>query len=238
MIHMSKKINEMLKVIRGDISKTVETNIEEVDTIVNAAKPTLMGSNQGVDGAIHVALDRKLGGEGEFNKKICEELKTIPGNMIIRCKRGQAITTGGGGLCKYVIHVVGAKYDGKEGEECTSSCVKTLESCYSAIIEEIKKRPDIKVVGIPIIGAGEYNVPYHIAAEIAVASIGNALVKWKKEDEEMFEMASLQQIVFFVFSPEGQDSEKAKNYESILNELLGQVNPILKKERRIVYHTS
>lgn len=234
---MAKQIENMFEIVRGNIADKEKLDELGVDAIVNAAKPTLMGSDQGVDGAIHGAIDDILGA-GKFNKKICEELEPEQGDAIIRCKRGKAVTTGGYGLCKYVIHVVGSKYDGDSGKECTSSCVKTLESCYSAIIEEIKTRPDIEVVGIPIIGSGEYKVPYKIASEIAVASLGNALVKWKNEDEEMFEMVGLKKIIFFVYSSEGEDSNKTRQCEDIIARLLEDIQPILAQNRRVVYHTS
>lgn len=252
---MGKKIEEMFEVVCGSIVDETKWYNNKIDTIVNAAKPTLMGSNQGVDGAVHKAIDEKAGKKGNFNKIICDQLKTKQWNSVIRCKRGQAVTTSGGKLCKYVIHVVGVKYDGKfvkkikcdgtKVEEkpsriktCTSSCVKTLESCYHAIIEEVKKRPDIKVVGIPIIGAGEYKIPFKLAAEIAVAGVGNALIQWKNEDEEMFEMAELEKILFFAYGPDGENGNITKAYESCINKYLDDAKPIFKKNRRVVCHTS
>lgn len=252
---MSKQINNMFEVVCGSIVDETKWYNNKIDTIVNAANPTLMGSDKGVDGAIHKAIDDKVGQAGSFNKMICNELKTKQGNCIIRCKRGEAVTTSGGKLCKYVIHVVGAKYDGKFVEKincdgtkverrpskiktCTSSCVKTLESCYQEIIEEVKNRPDIKVLGVPIIGAGEYQVPFKIAAEIAVASVGNALVQWKNEDKEMFEMAKLEKIIFFVYGPDGENGKTTKAYEACINKFLNDAKTVFEKNRRIVCHTS
>ncbi len=80
---------------QGDITK------EEVDAIVNAANPSLMGGG-GVDGAIH-----RAGGPA-----IVEECKKIAA-QIGRLPTGQAvITTGGNLLAKYIIHTVGPIWHG------------------------------------------------------------------------------------------------------------------------------
>lgn len=252
---MGKQIENMFDIIKGSLVDETKWPNNKIDTIVNAAKPTLMDGGQGVDGAIRAAIDKKEGKKGSLEKIINKDLKTKKGNSIIRCKRGQAVTTDGGKLCKNIIHVVGAEYDGKfvtimncDGSKtevkpsrratCTSSCVKTLESCYQAIIEEVKKRPNIKFLGIPIIGSGEYRVPFKIAAEIAVASVGNALVKWKKEDAEMFEMAELEKIFFFVYGPDGENGDITNSYELCLNKFLNDAKPVFAKNRRVVCHNS
>ncbi len=215
--------------------------VKKIDTIVNAAKPTLMGSDQGVDGTIHKEIDNYLSSESNsnFRSKICEELQTIHDENLIRCKRGNAVTTKGYGFCKYVIHAVGIPYDGNPEKkyfafyrgECTSSCVKTLERCYTNIVEEIRKHTDMKVIGIPIIGSGEYKVPFEVAVKIAIASVGNALVKWKREDKEMFEMSGIEQIIFFVYNSSGD------NYECA-DKAWNEFQEIFVKEKRVVHHTS
>lgn len=81
-----------------------------------------MGSNQGVDGSLHKAVDAILGEEGRFNFEICKEIDHLPEdidekNIVkerIRCQRGNAVITGGYGLCNHIIHVVGSEYDGKK----------------------------------------------------------------------------------------------------------------------------
>lgn len=238
-----KKINSMLQIIQGDITDAANWKNRKIDTIVNAAKPTLMGSDQGVDGAIHKIMDQHFGEAGSFNRKICKELKTSKGDAVIRCKRGEAVTTKGYKFCNHIIHVVGTMYDGLlkwdgtpyKGHECTSSCIKTLESCYFKIVEEIKKHTDIETVGIPIIGSGEYKVPFDLAAEIAIASVGNALVDWKNQDREMFEMAGIKQICFFVYDTDPTESDR--KYQCV-RQILDKFIPVFEKNRKVVFQSS
>lgn len=230
----------MLEVVRGNIADVSKLNSQSIDTIVNAAKPTLMGSNQGVDGAIHHAIDNLLrcsGSNESFKDKICDELNTRTGYNIIRCNRGQAVLTSGYGLCNHVIHVVGAQYDGSGSrwEDCSSSRVQILESCYYEIVKQIKNHLDIKRIAIPIIASGEYGFPFRTAAQIAIASIGNALIEWKEQDPEMFEIAGIEKIYFFIYHSDA--ILEAENYE-ILNEILNIYKPILKKGRKVVFQSS
>lgn len=172
-----KKIGNMLHIVCGDISNKEELKKNQIDTIVNAANPTLMGSDVGVDYAIHKAIDH-------FNKKIRKELgesKDSPDKMI-RCQRGKAVLTKGYGLCPYVIHVVGAKFDVPKAKDktwdymrCSSSNVQIVESCYYEIVEILKENPEIKNVAIPVISSGAYGFPFWYALKIAIASVGNAL---------------------------------------------------------------
>ena len=250
---MEKQIQDMMEIVKGSLVDETKWPNNKIDTIVNAAKPTLLDGGQGVDGAIRSALDAKETKTGCLEEIIDQELQTTKGD--IRCKRGHAVRTSGGKLCKNIIHVVGAKYDGKfvtkmnnDGSEtklrpskrvtCTSSCVKTLESCYEAIIEEVKRRPNIQYVGIPIIGSGEYEVPFKIAAEIAVASVGNALMKWRNQDEEMFETAELKKIFFFVLGEDDENGDITNSYVLCLDEYLNAAKPIFAKNHRVVCHNS
>ena len=258
-----KNIPNMLHVYYGNISEQSELNTclqnfgycdcTRVDTIVNAAKPTLMGSDQGVDGAIHEAIDTILGEKGRFNIQICKEVDHLPENIDnnnivkdrIRCQRGKAVITGGYGLCNHIIHVVGSEYDGKEYDKnsdfkeqqklyktCSSSRVKMLESCYREIIRIISETPDIKNVAIPIIGAGEYKFPFELAARIAFVSVGNALIEWKQKDFEAFrdKEIGLQNIIFFVYPEE-------KNYEKAI-EIMETCKMSFKKDQQLVFFHS
>lgn len=236
-----KNIAEMLHVYIGDISDSKELtrclsdlkigeNLK-IDTIVNAAKPTLMGSKQGVNGAIHKVLDGELGETGAFNAKIREELDNLSGTEDeiiidkIRCPRGKAVITKGYSLCKHIIHVVGSEYDGIEADKnetikkqrrvfktCSSSRIRMLESCYREIIDMIKLRPHIKNIAIPIVGSGQYKFPFELALKIAIAGIGNALIDWKQKDPEAFsdKKEGLQNVIFFIFSDKYEKEDIAK----------------------------
>lgn len=260
MNEQQKNISEMLHVHLGDISSKTQLNSclqhfvprqdQVIDTIVNAAKPTLMGSNQGVDGAIHKAVDEQLGAIGAFNTMICKELDGLSDTVLendiiferVRCPRGKAVITQGYDLCNHIIHVVGSRYDGVEADKntsfkkqrkvfktCSSSRLKTLESCYREIVDIIKVHPDIKNVAVPIVGSGEYKFPFELAVRIAIAGIGNALIDWKKEDPEAFsdKDEGLQNIIFFVYPNEYGKYRQAKD-------VLKEYKKIFENENQVV----
>ncbi len=254
-----KAVHEMLNVANKDISDKDTLDALDLDnsgkaikinTIVNAADPTLMGSDKPntVDYKIHEAIDNILKQSDPpttFNEKICEELAeragahTVgkPEEKKIRCSRGNAVLTKGYGLCTYVIHVVGAIYDGNafKGKECSNSRVRTLESCYYKIVEVIRSHPDIKNVAIPIISSGNYGFPFEFAARIAVATIGNALLDWQAEDEESFESAAIENIVFFTGKPK-QDSDSGRDkHEECVRKIIGEYRRVFEKQHRVVF---
>lgn len=220
----------------------------QIDTIVNAAKPTLMGSSQGVDGAIHKAIDSLLQEPGGFNKRIQEELDGEQGGAAggrVRCERGKAVMTKGYGLCSYVIHAVGTEFDEKSAvskkfEICSSSRIRMLESCYREIVQVIRAHPEIKNVAVPIIGSGNYGFPFEMAAKIAITGIGNALVDWQRQDGEYFNSAgeSVQNIYFCVWDNNTGDKHAIKSKFRILNHLLALYRPILNRGRTVVAHYS
>lgn len=260
---IKKNICEMLHIIEGDISKkdilkNLQTESGEtiiIDTIVNAAKPTLMGSTQGVDGAIHSAIDeilaKKYGKQKmvpNFNEMIREELNVCGSANQILCSRGKAVITGGYGLCKYVIHVVGSLYDIRTGEGklftakdkwlrdlgiCSSSRIKILESCYFEIVRIFREHPDIKNVAIPIVSSGEYGFPFKMAVQIAIASLGNALLDWQREDSEEFnnKMEGIQNICFFIWNKSDDEVKEAKN-------ILEEYKKIFSKHQQVVWQNS
>lgn len=229
--NMTLGMDNAIVVIKGDITNKKLLKELEVDAIVNAANPTLMGSKQGVDGAIHDKLPK-------LKKKICKELGTDRLANRQRCERGKAVTTSDGKkkkkLCRYIIHTVGSKYDGSGGT-CSSSRIQTLENCYRSVMDEVKKHPDIRNVAVPVIGAGDYGFPFKLAMEIAVCSINNALLEWRQKDPELFEKAKLERVYIFIYHP-----SKAKTDEKFqtANWVMQKYHQLLMNNRKITYLTS
>ena len=138
----------MIEVVLGDITE------QQVDAIVNAANPTLLGGG-GVDGAIH-----RAGGP-----RILEECRTLGG-----CETGDVKATGAGNLrARYVLHAVGPVWHGGgRGEQ------ELLASCHRRAIE-LAAELAIRTVAFPAISTGAYGYPVERAAPIAIAATRDAL---------------------------------------------------------------
>jgi len=146
-----------IEVVQGDITKL------EVDAIVNAARPSLLGGG-GVDGAIHRAA-------GPLLKEFCEMLpERRPG---IRCFTGEAFPSAGFNLpAKYVFHTVGPVYDETlripEREYLPPETDKDalLTQCYVNCLK-LAEEFDCRTVAFPAISCGVYGCPIEKGAEIA-----------------------------------------------------------------------
>ncbi len=130
----------------------------DVDFIVNAAKPSLLGGG-GVDGAIHRAAGPKL---LEACRKIAEH------GPNERCPTGGIRMTPGYNLpAKNIIHTVGPVYDEHTQEKACS----LLHDCYSKSCERAYIRTPLKKtarIAFPCISTGVYGFPKMLAASIAL----------------------------------------------------------------------
>jgi O-acetyl-ADP-ribose deacetylase (regulator of RNase III) len=133
----------VVEIVQGDITA------QEVDAIVNAANSALRGGG-GVDGAIHraagpelLAACRRLGG----------------------CPTGKAVITPGFRLkARFVIHAVGAVWQGGRGGER-----ELLAQTYASALAVARQEPTIRSIAFPAISTGAYGFPRAEAARIALA---------------------------------------------------------------------
>ena len=133
-----------INIIQDDITQL------NVDAIVNAANPSLMGGG-GVDGAIHRAAGPQL-------KEACRPLRG--------CHTGEAKITDGFDLkARYVIHTVGPVWNnGTQGEEAL------LASAYRRSLE-VAEENGVRTLAFPSISTGAYRFPFEKATTIALQEI-------------------------------------------------------------------
>jgi O-acetyl-ADP-ribose deacetylase (regulator of RNase III) len=140
----------VIELVLGDITQ------QEVDAIVNAANPSLLGGG-GVDGAIH-----RAGGPS-----ILEECRALGG-----CEPGNAKATGGGNLpARHVIHGVGPIWHGGNDGEA-----ELLASVHRRAIE-LADALGCNSVAFPAISTGAYGYPVDLAAPVAMRATREALVE-------------------------------------------------------------
>lgn len=139
-----------IELIQGDITKL------NVDAIVNAANPSLLGGG-GVDGAIHRAA-----GPG-----LLEVCKLLGG-----CATGEAKITRGYKLAaKFVIHTVGPVWGVGDRQEDM-----LLTNCYRNSLTQATVH-ECKTIAFPNISTGIYHFPKELAAEIAIREVKSYLEK-------------------------------------------------------------
>ncbi|MDX6401892.1 MAG: O-acetyl-ADP-ribose deacetylase [Gaiellaceae bacterium] len=138
----------MIELVVGDITE------QDVDAIVNAANPGLLGGG-GVDGAIH-----RAGGPA-----ILEACRGLGG-----CEPGDAKATGAGALpARHVIHAVGPIWHGGDKGEPA-----LLASVHRRAIE-LADELGAATVAFPAISTGAYGYPVELAAPVAVTATKEAL---------------------------------------------------------------
>ena len=158
-----------ISLIQGNITTA------DVDAIVNAANPVMLGGG-GVDGAIHRAAGRAL-------LEACKQVKPVNG---IRCPVGEARITSAGQLkARYVIHTVGPRYRIDEHPE------ELLRSAYRNSLQ-LALENHCQSIAFPAISCGVYGYPMDEAAEIALGECSK---------EEYQSLA----ISFFLFSQSDLD---------------------------------
>jgi len=141
---MPPGITDRIVVSEGDITT------QQVDAIVNAANPSLLGGG-GVDGAIHRAAGPEL----------LKECRGLGG-----CKTGEAKITRGYRLpARFVIHTVGPVWHGGDSGED-----ELLASCYQNSLA-LAELSDLHIIAFPAISTGAYGFPFNRAALIAIRTV-------------------------------------------------------------------
>lgn len=179
-----------------------------VDTIVNAANVTLMGSEDNVDGAIHAKIDELNHQERFFDRQIKATVDKTPflPDDIVRCRRGEVVETGGYLLCQKILHTVGSQSDQLPCtlSGCSSSTIDALENCYQNLVHHIYKDPSIRRVAIPVISSGNYGIDFTVAVKVAIASIYNTLLDYQRKDPELFGYCKLEKVYLIVLTQENE----------------------------------
>jgi O-acetyl-ADP-ribose deacetylase (regulator of RNase III) len=135
--------------VRGDITEA------DVDVIVNAANPGLLGGG-GVDGAIHRAA----------GPAVLDECRAIVARLPDhRLPRGQAVATAAGRLpARWIVHTPGPIWSASQDRSAV------LRSCYSESLR-VADGLGARSVAFPAISAGVYGWPVEDAARQAASAV-------------------------------------------------------------------
>lgn len=137
-------MSDCIQVVKGDITQL------NVDVIVNAANPSLMGGG-GVDGAIHRAA-------GETILEACKAIRRQEGE----CDPGHAVITEAGNITALaIIHAVGPIWQGGNQQEA-ELLAQTYHNCL-----ELAAANSYRIIAFPAISTGAYGFPKEQAARIA-----------------------------------------------------------------------
>lgn len=149
----------VLRLVQGDLTT------QEVDAIVNAANPSLMGGG-GVDGAIH-----RAGGPA-----IREECRAIV-SRIGRLATGKAVITSAGRMpAKHVVHTVGPVWHGGVADED-----ELLADAYRNSLR-VAAENGCRSVAFPSISTGAYGFPIARAARIALRTLIDSIPKHQLDE--------------------------------------------------------
>lgn len=157
-----------ITLVMGDIT------LEDVDAIVNAANPSLMGGG-GVDGAIH-----RRGGPEILSQ--CKEIRRTryPDGL----PTGEAVATSGGKLrARWVIHTVGPRYHEHEDP------APLLARCHTEALR-VADELGARTVAFPAISTGAYGYPVEEAAPVAIAAVLGADTKVEEVRFVLFDVRS------------------------------------------------
>ncbi|THB65725.1 MAG: RNase III inhibitor [Desulfovibrio sp.] len=154
---------EMLVLKQGDLTQA------EVDAIVNAANPGLMGGG-GIDGAIHKAAGPQL---LEANKQVVKEQGELaPGNAVM--------VPGFGLKAKHVIHTVGPVWrGGGQGEE------EVLRAAYTNSLD-LAAEKGLATIAFPAISCGAYGYPEKMAAPVALEAMKQGVSQRKVQEAFLY----------------------------------------------------
>ena len=144
-----------IEIVQGDITE------QHVDVIVNAANSSLLGGG-GVDGAIHRAGGPEI-------LAACRELRA--GHYGRGLRTGQAVATTAGRLpARWVVHTVGPVWSTDEDRS------SLLADCHRNSLR-VAGELGATSIAFPAISTGAYRWPLDSAAEIALTTVTEVLVR-------------------------------------------------------------